>query len=565
MRERWRLSTVLLALPFLAAGFALGGAVSAWRQREARTDSWRKMHVEHEGIEGVTTRTRVVFENPKLALQAVEMTRSPEGSPELARVVQRDGSELTVRYQKDKRPSSLEARDGSRAVITYEGEKARVDFFGPDKKDLGTKVVTVPVELRSALRHARAGRDETGTPSELWERFVGSLIREARAQDADDAVSVVRHVEVRLEIRVPGGGAGATGIAQVEASCTPFTCVPVTPDVPVPGQTTVRVAVTGKAKRAELPKPSGSQALEPFKRRAAAERAMARRVVPDVSGVVAAVGLTASACKSLKLTTPMCVPELAKSTTAGAAIHAISTYVISTSGRVVDARAEELYYVEQARAKLDRELSIQVCLSREGYARTCTDVGGRPLGVEPPPRADRSLDMRRGIGGTLAGSFVVSQHDGPDCKFSPSPQTGGALRLTFDNEHNVATAALRADQRGTRPDMRCSLGTANMGWSQTYSITATQSFTPQELQSGGKLPLRLTGTMNGVGSYNFSNCRTSGGASANCPAGKSDNYSYPVELVGELDLGTQKGSGRIVVTAPLDTKGTWQIPAGETP
>jgi hypothetical protein len=105
-----------------------------------------------------------------------------------------------------------------------------------------------------------------------------------------------------------------------------------------------------------------------------------------------------------------------------------------------------------------------------------------------------------------------------------------------------------------------------MSWSQTYTASATQSFTPEQLQSGGKLPLRLLGTMNGSGTYSFSNCRTSGGASANCPPGRSEGYSYPIEIVGELDLGTRIGSGRIVVlSAPLQTSGTWRIPAGDKP
>lgn len=334
----------------------------------------------------------------------------------------------------------------------------------------------------------------------------------------------------------------------------------------MPGQATVRVAVTGSVKKSELTKPADASAVEPFKQTATKERSFAGKVLPDVAKVVAAVGVTAMACKSLKIEGSVCVPELAKGSTSGSAILAVSSYQVPTKGRVVDQRAEQLYYVEQARAGLDREARVQVCLAREKYIRACTEVVGRPLAAEPMARADRTLDMRRGIGGTLVGSFVLTQQDGADCKFSPSPKTSGTLRLTFDNERNSVTGALRAEQRGTRPDLRCSLGTANMAWSQTYNATVTQSFTARELQAGGKLPLRLTGTMNGTGSYTFSNCRTSGGASANCPAGKSDGYSYAIELVGELDLATQTGSGRLVVTnAPLATAGTWRIPAGDPP
>src|SRR5262249_2317124 len=148
-------------------------------------------------------------------------------------------------------------------------------------------------------------------------------------------------------------------------------------------------AVTGKAKRSELKKPPDAQALEPFKRTAQAERTMAKTVLRDVSTVVALVGVTASACKSLRLTAPTCVPELGKSTAAGGAIHAITSYDVPTKGRVVDARAEELYAIEQARASLDREVHVQVCVVRDGYARACTELVGHPLGATPMPRGER--------------------------------------------------------------------------------------------------------------------------------------------------------------------------------
>ena len=557
---------MLVAVLLVGLGFAVGAGVAAWRQRDLRAQPWRKLHVEHEGTQGITTRTRVVFENPALALQAVEVTRSPEGAPELARVVLKDGRELTARYDKDARPSALEAPDGSRAQIVYEGDKARVDFRSADRKELGTKRVSVPAELRGALRQARF-EPTTAESGDLVERLAALVEGDAWAQQqpqqppADEQVAVVRHVEARLDVRTPGV-TNPPGNAQVEANCPPAACVPVTSQAAMPGQTTVRIAVSGSVKRSELAKPASPAALEPFKKTATAERTTAQRILPDVASAVAAVGVTAMACKSLKLSAPSCVPELAKTTTSGAAVHGISKYAVPTTGRVVDTRAEALFYVEQARAKLDRDIAVELCLGREGFVRACTEIKGRPFGAQPMAKVDRTLDMRKGIGGNFAGSFELSQQDGADCKFSPSPKTDGTLRFTFDNEKNTLTASLRSEKRGSRPDLRCSLGTANMAWSQTYTITATQTFTAQQLSAGGKLPLRLTGTMNGVGNYSFSNCRTSGGASAGCPGGKSDGYAYPVEIVGELDSSAQTGSGQILVqNAPLPTSGTWRIPA----
>src|SRR5690606_37771150 len=130
----------------------------------------------------------------------------------------------------------------------------------------------------------------------------------------------------------------------------------------------------------------------------------------------------------------------------------------------------------------------------------------------------------------------------------------------------LVTAVLEADESGTRPNLRCSMGMANMRWSQRSSATRTQSFPREQLLSGRKLPLRLTGTMTGTGSYSISNCRSSGGVSANCPGGKRDAYAYPMELIGELDLSTQRGTGRLVVSrAPLSTTGSWRLPASEAP
>lgn len=568
MSAAGRGQTVFVGLLMVLVGFVAGAAGSAWRTRDVRAEPWRKMRVEHEGTEGATTRTRVIFENPKLALQAVEVIRSPAGKPELAHVALRDGQELTIQYGEDSRPWSMESADGSRALLNYKDDKAWVAFFTPKAEKVGSKLVAVPVELRSALRLSRADEREPSALPDLWAAITSAFVGQAWAQEPEDEpIQVKREVEVSLDVRVPGAKAGDPGNVEVEASCPPFACVPLTPEVPMPGQSTVRVAVAGSAERSKLSKPTGGAALDRFRKVARDERSVAGRVLPDASAVVAAVGVVATACKSLKLAWPICVPAMAKSTTAsGPAVVAVSTHDIKTGGLVIDERAEQLYYQDQARATLDREASIQVCVSRSGFARACTKLAGRPFGAQPMARAQRSVELRRGIGGTLEGSFVMTQSDGADCKFSPSPRTSGALRLTFDNQRKTATGTLKANQRGTRANMSCSLGTANMSWSQNYGVTVTQSFTAEQLESGGKLALRMTGTMTGTGGYSFSNCRSSGGASANCPGGKSDSYTYQVELTGELNLDTQTGGGRILVrNAPMATNGTWRTPARVEP
>lgn len=562
------MQTALVALALTAVGFAAGAFGSAWQTLELRAEPWRKLRVEHQGLDGASTRTRVVFENPELPLQAVELTRSPDGSPTAARVVLQSGEELTAGYQSKLRPSSLQGPDGTRALFAYKGDRARIAFVSPDGKRIGDEVLTVPAALRSPLH--LAGRAVSSTrPSavaRLWELLADGLVGEARAQDGGpEKVTVARDVPVALSLRAAGKQPPAPGTVDVVTSCPPFACLPASPTLPMPGESTLFVDVSASIARGELAAPSGPAALEPYEQIAKQERAVAARVLDDVGTVVAAVGITALACQPLDLASPLCVAPLAKRrSTSGAAIHAITTHEVDAGQRIVDDRAQTLYYEEQARAALDEKAQIRICLSRDGYARECTEVTGRPFGKEPMAPVTRTVALRRGIGGTLTGSFEMVQSDGPDCKFSPSPRTGGTLKLSFDDERHTATATLKSSDRGTRPNKSCSLGTANMSWSSSYTATMSQAFTEAQLQSTGKLPLRMTGTMSGTASYSFSNCRTPSGASANCPAGKSDSYTYRVELVGNLDLGTRTGSGRLVVRdAPLSTVGTWRIPAKE--
>lgn len=552
---------MLLAL----VGFFAGAGGSAWSTREQRAEPWRKMRVEHEGTKGQATRTRVVFENPKLALQAIEVIRDPDGKAETANIALQDGTALTASFE-DGRPASLEGPDGAKALFSFKGEKARVAFVDADGKEIGDKVVRVPVELLSALKLAAV------EPPHDHRHASWSLIGEAWAQDEpakekekekeDPVVNVERQVEVALDIEVAKGKDDGSGTAQLQASCEPFTCLMVTKEVRMPGESTVRISVSGSKKQSELSEPSSANALAPFKKSASSERKTATDVLPDVSAAVAAVGVASLACKAQKISWPICVPGLGKNITAvGSAIISVSSHEVETAGREVDKRAEALFYEEQAREALDATANIELCVNRDGFARTCTKFSGRPLGDDPMARTKASVLMRRGIGGTLAGTFAVTQSDGAGCKFSPSPRTAGPVKMSFDNEKGVLTAILTSDEKGTRSNLSCSMGSANMRWTQSYTITVTQTFTAEQLGAGGKLQLKMMGTMKGTGSYSFSNCRSTGGQSGNCPAGKREPYSYPVELNGVLDLDTRTGSGGILVSqAPLGTRGTWQIP-----
>lgn len=543
---------------------------SAWWTRGQRAEPWREMRVEHEGVEGAASRTRVIFEDRDLPLQDVEVRRSGDGEPLSARLALGDGAQLEMRFE-DGQPVELTGGDGARATIAWSGNKATVVFTKADGTAAGEEGVLVPVELRSSLALAQA---PVRRRDEAWAGL--SFVSEAHAQtpspsasaakaEEDPSIAVEREVTVELGLRAAANDKEPNGEVQLEARCAPpLTCVVRTPTATMPTTATVQIAVAGSVKKSELG--SGGD-LDAFTSEAKEERKTAQKQLGDVAMAVAGVGVVAMACQEAGVEASFCVSKLGRRgnylSRAGAAVEAIRGHEVDTS-RGLELRAAALRDQDAARRRLDQDVTIELCAIRPGYSRACTEVKGRPLGDEGMATEKRTLDMRRGLGGTLVGSFVMTQADGADCKFSPSPRTSGTLNLSFDEKKGIMTATYSVKQSGTRPGLRCSLGTANMRWDQTYSTTATQSITPAQLQSGGSIPLRLKGNMAGTGSFSFSGCRTSGGAAANCPGGKREPYNYPVEINGTLDLATRTGRGNIVVTgAPLSTRGTWQVPAAK--
>ncbi len=564
-----RVAASYLAPAVLALfGFVAGALGAAAYKRNQASERWRALRVEHVGVKGQSTRTRLIFDDAKLPVQAVDVLRSPEGVAERAHVAVRGGVELTVFYERGRQPSSLRSDDGTKAVFTYKGNRARVVLLGVDGRELGNQVVHVPVAHRAPLRLARRTAVPSRRQPSWWQQL--SLVGQAHAGEKgappkeDPQVTVQREVQLMLAVSLPDKGA-QPGTAEVEASCAPFTCLPRLTSMLVPSEQRVRIAVIASTRRSKLGAAPSAEQLVAFEKVAREERQQAARVLRDAKGVIAILGITASACKSLQLQLPVCVSALRRPAAVAAAVHAIDEFDTRFGRSETEQRATTLYYQERARALLDREAVVEVCLDREGYASACTKLKGHPLGAQPMPYQRRTLRMRRGIAGTLVGSFDVLQSDGPGCKFSPSPKTSGPLRLTFDNKTGTVTAKLSADQRGSRIGLRCSLGSGDMRWSQKYTATLTQVFDREQLLSGGTLSLRLTGTMNGTGSANQSNCRTSGGAVATCPGGRSNSYSYPMELVGEFNLSTKQGHGELRIRrAPLSTRGLWRVPAKDT-
>jgi hypothetical protein len=556
---------------FASLGFALGAGGSAYRSRSDRAEPYRKMRVEHEGQSGTSTRTRVLFQNPGLPLQAVELSRDRQGLPKRGQIALRDGEIIVLHYDGAKRPSALEGSDGVRAQLAYESSRLRVSFTGAGGQPLGEHRVAVPAELRPALRMAALDADRTRVPESALASLLGLFVGEAHAQAAqteavDETIGASRDLPVGLDVKLSGAKT-EPGRARVEAKCAPLSCLAEPRELDTPGRAQISVTVLGNVKKSVLGAAPERGALGDFEKAARAERKQAQKVLPDVAAAVAAVGATSLACRALGLELSVCAPGMGKaSKPAGAAVVALAEAEVSETGAIVDERALALYFEDRARASLDKPARVELCLARDGYADACTIIDTRPFAEEAPAQVERALTMKRRVGGNATGSFVITQSDGPDCSFSPSPRTRGPIRIAVDGEKGVITASLTADERGSRPNLGCSLGTANMSWSQTYTISATQTLPKEQLERGGPIALRMSGHMNGAGSYSFSNCRSSGGASASCPGGKRDSYAYPVELTGQLDLERGVGSGMVIVRgAPLSTGGTWAVPGEKLP
>ena len=81
------LAPALLAL----FGFVAGALGAAGYKRSEASERWRAMRLEHEGVKGQSTRTKLIFDDPKLPLQGVEVLRTPEGVAERAHVAVRGG------------------------------------------------------------------------------------------------------------------------------------------------------------------------------------------------------------------------------------------------------------------------------------------------------------------------------------------------------------------------------------------------------------------------------------------------------------------------------------------
>src|SRR5690606_15473677 len=149
------------------------------------------------------------------------------------------------------------------------------------------------------------------------------------------------------------------GPARIEASCPPFTCLPRTPEVAMPGTSDVRIAVATSLPREAIGDPRRSD-IAGYRDEARAERRMARRILPHVEAAVAAVGVTALACTRAKLTRALCVREIATGEKAAGVIDAIAAYDVEQDARAVDARAEALYLQARAREKVATSVRIEV-------------------------------------------------------------------------------------------------------------------------------------------------------------------------------------------------------------
>ncbi|MCA9622036.1 MAG: hypothetical protein KC731_23595, partial [Myxococcales bacterium] len=232
MTDRRTTWTAIGAVTLALLGFVGGAVGSSWWSLDAAAKRWRKIRVEHQGVDGMTTRTKVIFDDAKVAVVGVELIRDPEGRAERAHVDVRGGAPVSLTMDERGVPIEVEGQDGSRALLTYSGTKVRATFSDTKGKALGDEVMSIPAPLRSPMKLA-------------WSLPELELVGVAHAQASDAAedrsITVSRDVALDLDVTMPATGT-TPGEADVEVSCAPLTCIPLTPSIAVPGRRRVRIA-----------------------------------------------------------------------------------------------------------------------------------------------------------------------------------------------------------------------------------------------------------------------------------------------------------------------------------
>ena len=154
---------------------------------------------------------------------------------------------------------------------------------------------------------------------------------------------------------------------------------------------------------------------------------------------------------------------------------------------------------------------------------------------------------------TYTGAYDLWQDDGGNCGFSASPYTAGAIEITVDYATGGASGTFSGGGFGTRTNLRCGDVTGDMVWQQTYGGTFSGSM---NLETG---ELLMSGTLSGQGNHHWENCEEDG-EPISCPAGSSGPYSFPIDVLGDINSGGGSGQGDIQVNnIGLATYGIWDV------
>lgn len=224
----------------------------------------------------------------------------------------------------------------------------------------------------------------------------------------------------------------------------------------------------------------------------------------------------------------------------------VSTTVVITNLTLVDPATDEVFERPIGTSGADDRPASGSTTTTTGTAVPTTPptVGTTTTGPPPPTTSTSSAPKTVRV----TGSHTLRQTDQPDCDYADAPRIDGTITITVQPDGSLA-GTMSGQGSGTR-QLTCGTVTAQMNWSQRYTVQFTGKV------SGGRLT--ANGTLDNVNGTTLSGC-TDGGKPSQCPNYEGGPGSYAISLSGIFDQATGQGSGSFSVDVARPTSGSWSV------